>query len=190
MPKRDWSKDWEVCERATPGPWYAIPHPEYKHGNWRVDTRPDVPHANFGQLAYMSAENAQFVAEAREGWPAALEERARLAKRVQELEEDITFLTQEYGNSNEPMTQDALELKKRCRILEERARLAERVRELEAENRRLQKALRKIAFPIVVLQEEAEEVGAVIDGGAAAYLSNDAAWLKDIAMQALEGGER
>lgn len=84
MLERDWQKDWELCEKAT-GPWYAIPHPDYKNANWRVDTRPDVPWANFGQVAYMSAENAQFIAEARQALPYWLQ-------RARELEEALMGL--------------------------------------------------------------------------------------------------
>ena len=61
-----------------------------------------------------------------------------------------------------------------------------RLEELERENERLEKALRKIAFPIVALQKEAEETGAKLDGGAASRLSDDASWLKSIAKQAMD----
>jgi hypothetical protein len=79
MAQRDWQADWELTKRATPGPWYAIPHPEYKSAKWRVDTNPNASWANFGELAYMSAEDARFVAEAREALPYWLQ-------RVKELE--------------------------------------------------------------------------------------------------------
>ena len=52
----------KIARGATPGPWYAIPHPEWRGANWRVDTRPGTDWANFGQIAYMSGANARFVA--------------------------------------------------------------------------------------------------------------------------------
>lgn len=85
MPERDWQKDWEACQKATPGPWYVIPHPEYRNASWRVDTNPDAPWVNFGQLAYMSAENAQFVTVAREALPYWLQQ-------VQEMKEALMGL--------------------------------------------------------------------------------------------------
>ena len=63
---------------------------------------------------------------------------------------------------------------------------AECYKELKRENERLEKALRKIAFPIVALQKEAEETGVKLDGGAASRLSDDASWLKSIAEQAMD----
>ena len=52
----------KIAEAATPGPWYATPHPECRGANWRVGTRPSTDWVNFGQIAYMSGANARFVA--------------------------------------------------------------------------------------------------------------------------------
>ena len=49
------------------------------------------------------------------------------------LREDLRFLQAEYGDSDEPMTGDALVLKERCQVLTERDRLREK---LAAANRR------------------------------------------------------
>lgn len=92
-PERDWAKDWELCEKATPGPWYAIPHPEYTSASWRVDTNPNASWAGFGQLAYMSEENARFVAEARDALPYWL----KWVRKLTACLEDILWVCRDAG---------------------------------------------------------------------------------------------
>jgi hypothetical protein len=50
----------------TPGPWYAIPHPEHPHGKSRIDNDPYVPWGIFGQIAYVAPNNAHLIAAAPE----------------------------------------------------------------------------------------------------------------------------
>lgn len=107
MPERNWEKDWEICKKATPGPWYAIPHPEYKNASWRVDTSPDVPWASFGQLAYMSEEDARFVAEAREALPYYLQ-------RVQELEAQCAIMRKHVKEAIDFLNYGDLAIAKEC----------------------------------------------------------------------------
>jgi uncharacterized protein YlbG (UPF0298 family) len=52
----------KVAEAATKGPWYAIKNPEWGGSNYRIDTRPDAPWGNFGQIAYTSKANAHHIA--------------------------------------------------------------------------------------------------------------------------------
>lgn len=37
--------------------WFATHNPKWGNGRWRIDTKPDTPYENFGQLAYMTGEN-------------------------------------------------------------------------------------------------------------------------------------
>jgi hypothetical protein len=48
------------------------------------------------------------------------------------------------------------------------------------------KALKKIAYPISYLQEEAAKSGAKLDGHFAALLAQDSNWLRDIAENCLK----
>lgn len=82
MSRRDWQTDWGLTQR-------------FKEAGYTIGL---VQQGN-GQYGYsfIQAENGVFVNDrlipvwfraAYEGWPAALEERARLAERVRELEEE------------------------------------------------------------------------------------------------------
>jgi hypothetical protein len=108
MPERDWQRDWELCENKIEAVWafYRLRRDPYD------DRKP-------------WAELSDFFAFAREALPYWLQ-------RVRELEADIAWLLQEYGESEELMSEDAVELKERCRVLKERDELRERVAKLEA----------------------------------------------------------
>jgi len=128
MPERDWERDWEICKKATPGPWRnkvwycktrvlndgkccfcgnangVLVHEEtdsegeryhiheFPDSDWRTIWSVSKFCRVVGTCDYeeggvcTSEDDALFVAEARTGWPAALRERARLEKRVKELE--------------------------------------------------------------------------------------------------------
>lgn len=70
-PARDWAKDWEICERATPGPW--------KHEDRFYIRVPGVLQS-LAVLNWDEERNGRFIAEAREALPYWLQ-------RVKELEE-------------------------------------------------------------------------------------------------------
>lgn len=65
MPERDWQKDWELCMKATPGPWKA-----------EVFAQRVMPYI----CEHVIGVNARFIAEAREALPYWLQ-------RVRELKE-------------------------------------------------------------------------------------------------------
>lgn len=51
--------------KHTPGPWYAIPNPEWSGAKWRIDNKSNAPWANFGEICYAStAANARLIAAA------------------------------------------------------------------------------------------------------------------------------
>jgi len=79
MPERDWERDWEICKKATSGPWVSVNELEF-------DGAIEAPNSKLCIAQGVRANDKAFIAEARTGWPAALEERARLEKRVKELE--------------------------------------------------------------------------------------------------------
>ncbi len=105
--------------------------------------------------------------EAREGWPVALEERAKLEKQVRklwqeraELRADIAWLMNEYGESDEPMSQDALELKKRCLVLKERDELRKERDELLQRIREYEEIIRESTEHVQKLMDENEKLKA------------------------------
>lgn len=119
---RNLQADLALCEAAKPENWTVEES--------RFCPNKECPH--FEKLTIVAwPPNIEFIAAAREGWPAAI-------RRALADEADMDFLKQEYRDNDEPMTKDALELKARLKILEERDTL-------RAENERLRKALISIA---------------------------------------------
>lgn len=59
-----------------------------------------------------------------------------------------------------------------------------------ATSNELLEALEKIAYPIKHFQEQAEKEGCKLDGRAAIALSNDANWLKGIAIAAIQQNKK
>ncbi len=55
-----------LAEKATPGPWYSIPNPEWKNACCRIDNKPDADWGNFGQISYASPHDAPLIAAAPE----------------------------------------------------------------------------------------------------------------------------
>ncbi|MGB9792813.1 MAG: hypothetical protein ACPLTR_09605 [Thermacetogeniaceae bacterium] len=136
MPERDWAKDWELCQRATLGPWRA-----------EVYAQRVMPYI----CEHVNSADAHFIAEAREALPYWLQ-------RVRELEADIAWLMQEYGESEEPMSQDALELKERCLILKERDELRKEKDELLQRIREYEKTIRESKEHVRKLMDENERL--------------------------------
>ncbi len=103
--KRDWTEDWEMCKRATPGPWKVrhrhkdcIPDNDECIGLGLEIIGPPKPHcwayASQGQFA--RSADAKFIAEAREALPYWLE-------RAWELERAIkTFMACAGWNTDNP----------------------------------------------------------------------------------------
>lgn len=126
MQKRDWQADWELCEKATPGPWIWEDWEEDNGPNRYTltappETRPDYPGLFPWLRNYLIADeehgiseaDRKFIAEAREALPYWL-------ARVRELEEDVIELEADVGS-----------------VLVRLEEAEERIRQLEAENARL-----------------------------------------------------
>jgi len=104
MTERDWQKDWDLCQRATPGPWkwvyykwsdiYALEGPQDEtildDGSYNEEY--DAPG---DPLISPNDPNGQFIAEAREALPYWLQ-------RVRELEGDIEALEIMLGMKDVP----------------------------------------------------------------------------------------
>ncbi|BCV23316.1 hypothetical protein [Gelria sp. Kuro-4] len=93
MPERDWQKDWELCEKADPEPWYA-----------EVYAQRVMPYI----CEHATPGNVRFIAEARSAlpywlqrvrelevkWLAETEEKIRLRYTKTQLEEENAKLRQ------------------------------------------------------------------------------------------------
>lgn len=95
MSERDWQKDWELCHPyggcVTPPPWKVEDRAVWYKG--MVAWHPLV----FGSRC--TSYDLQFIAEARTGWPAALE---RVMKLEEVLNKCLQYLRDEcYENCNE-----------------------------------------------------------------------------------------
>jgi|GEM_PF-1230763 len=74
-PQRDFAKDRAICEAATPGPWMNDNLSNSLIWGPKGPGFGLIAKANYGILW---RDNARFIAEARTGWPAALDEIERL----------------------------------------------------------------------------------------------------------------
>jgi hypothetical protein len=83
MAERDWSADRRTIEAATPGKWEA----SGRFVGVDVSCRKGCDdHMDRVNIECDEEADARFAAEAREGWPAALDDRDRLLARVALLE--------------------------------------------------------------------------------------------------------
>lgn len=148
MPERDWQKDWEICQQASPEPWEACEAEDGCGLVWSGDfpvatTNTDNEVEGIKSSKERKLRDAEFIAAAREALPYWLE-------RVKELEEMLqgcllaaNYALQRTDSAREewqimhwksPIPYKIEELSDAVTLLE---RLASRVRILEEENRRL-----------------------------------------------------
>jgi hypothetical protein len=93
--QRDFAKDREICEAATPGPWMNDNLSNSLIWGPKGPGFGLIAKANYGILW---RDNARFIAEARTGWPAALDEIERLrAALEQALRQWQMYADQERG---------------------------------------------------------------------------------------------
>lgn len=87
---RNFIEDLRICSDVTPGPWKYVS--EFDEPDRVFDSEEMYPIA---ELYYENCENdAKFIAEAREGWPAALAEIKRLQAEVERMKVRIAELTE------------------------------------------------------------------------------------------------
>ena len=94
--KRDLLKDREICNKATPGPWERNEKPSFgdwwvQHGNQHICLLPsDKKGTYFGDMFKV---NADFIAQAREGWPEAIERALKAETEVERLRLMVKSIT-------------------------------------------------------------------------------------------------
>ncbi|MDN9012408.1 hypothetical protein [Brevibacillus laterosporus] len=86
---RDLNRDLEICYTATEGPWGA------SHDEWpgNANLRHWVSIHEDGLACAVSYEDARFIAEARDGWPHAIERALEAERRVAELKAELEYLS-------------------------------------------------------------------------------------------------
>ena len=128
---RDLQKDLELCKKATPGPWER----EQKNGWWKLPEDVNGKQRNthnhgrilvkekpFGDVISTlrryggQDEDAEFIAQAREGWPHAIEralkaetlnrELAEVLKGYERWEADLIMTGDAWENSLPEFTQE------------------------------------------------------------------------------------
>lgn len=107
MPNRDWKKDWEMCEKATPGPWkYGKDESE-----WFVAQKIGDNLIACLDYYYSTEEkdktNFVFIAETREALPYWLQRVRELEARLRRLEEALRG-AEIYVHGKGPVTLDDL----------------------------------------------------------------------------------
>ena len=92
MKKRDLKADLELCNKATPGPWYRKKTGANFKGFSSEVIIADTSRYATGNKVYAEpkggqfpANDADFIAQAREGWPHAIERAIKAESLVREL---------------------------------------------------------------------------------------------------------
>lgn len=92
MNKRDLKADLELCNKATPGPWYIKKTGANFKGFSSEVIIADTSRYTTGNKVYAEpkggqfpANDADFIAQAREGWPHAIERAIKAESLVREL---------------------------------------------------------------------------------------------------------
>ena len=92
MEKRDLKADLELCNKATPGPWYRKKTGANFKGFSSEVIIADTSRYATGNKVYAEpkggqfpANDADFIAQAREGWPHAIERAIKAESLVREL---------------------------------------------------------------------------------------------------------
>jgi hypothetical protein len=99
---RNWQKDWELCEKATPGPW------DTHDGDIFDDGLRVFEESDGGTVAsQLYEEDAQFIAEAREALPywltkyrelyeRTIDELSRVELEKEKLERDLAITREQW----------------------------------------------------------------------------------------------
>ena len=94
---RDFEQDRRICEAATPGEWRIGKYGQCVIADSEYGTHTDKGAAEYygGNLVCESTypQNATFIAAAREGWSAALDEIESLKRQLQVAAENVTNKT-------------------------------------------------------------------------------------------------
>ena len=100
--KRGLKADLELCNKATLGPWEYLYEYSYENDYPRTiahrvrigeETLTIDTHDPNWEGAQEAISNAKFIAQARQGWPHAIERALEAEKRVEELENQVDILS-------------------------------------------------------------------------------------------------
>ena len=98
---RDLQKDLETCNEATPGPWDVFPEVCGSEGQtvFQVESGGDICDVAdpYPRGENRPTENMQFIAEARAGWPHAIERAVKAEARNRELLEVLDTVLVNWG---------------------------------------------------------------------------------------------
>jgi hypothetical protein len=95
---RDLQKDLEICQAATPGPWIVLPAngmEACQEESMGCTCLVGYPHPRGENRP---TENMHFIAEAREGWPHAIERALNAEDEVEKLQNELEFLRAQVKN--------------------------------------------------------------------------------------------
>jgi chromosome segregation ATPase len=128
MTKRDLLRDLEIAKKATPGPWYD--YGRYGDENpcgHEVTIKGDIHHVIAEEV---SANNARFITEAREGWPEAIERALKAEAEVESLRKQLNWHVDTANDTIESLWKENEKLKVEVERL--RAELERHVELLES----------------------------------------------------------
>jgi hypothetical protein len=103
---RDLEKDKEICDRAMPGPWIR----KYVNNIEQAVTGRGIcscGYQNNGDVVKTALENAnnmEFIADARKGWPHAIERAIKAEAEVERLQVENALLRAELESFYYPRT--------------------------------------------------------------------------------------
>lgn len=84
---RDWGRDWELCQKATPGPWYAWKSPSgIQLVNAGLYPEPTICRCYKTKGRVNDEANADFIAEAREALPYWLQQFRKIVEVLKDAE--------------------------------------------------------------------------------------------------------
>ena len=93
---RDLQKGLEICNKATPGPWHWTPEEigrDAGTGWWGEPPSVILPQVmgdnNGKRFVVWSNDDAEFIAQAREGWPHAIERAIKAEAEVEQLKAEL-----------------------------------------------------------------------------------------------------
>lgn len=103
MAKRDLKADQEICNKATPGPWLKAEEPEVILEN--TFSQPVIFSAvvfdsdlGASKTEAVQENDLEFIAEAREGWPHAIERAIRAENSIEVYEDALKFKDEQIKN--------------------------------------------------------------------------------------------
>lgn len=101
MNKRDLKADLELCNRATPGPWIETDESNlevFVENTWGDPVLYEIQHD--GPHTAIRQEDMEFLIEAREGWPYAIERAIEAEELNRELVEALKKAHEYIGDIN------------------------------------------------------------------------------------------